>query len=328
MGNIHLRSYGPRATVPSRGIPWTISHVRAKPPGFEPNHPEHVSCIEMRIGRLYHRFVGYLMELVWDPATSTYFSDPVGTVFFVEYGLDDGRGVVRYAITCRHVIEGLIRNNCDHGFLRVNDPHGQGLDFPTNPREWVLSERADVAAIRFDLPAEETYWAYPIERTPEGIMDAQTVFFIGMFALVPGATSVQAIVRTGTIARHSSSIPLCFQADPKESIESIVHLIEMRSWGGESGSPVFVYDERSPEDQYYTDPGYLGRHQARPHLLGMLHGQLEVEKTVSQGGQPIGTSRANSWIGVVIPIGDIQTLLREADVFVVERSSAGGTGSS
>jgi len=254
--------------------------------------------------------VGYIVHEYRDSDSQAASRLPIGTFFFAEHSIGPGAaGCVQYIVTCRHVIEGFIRDSPPKRmFIRVNSgPHGFAEDFEINVGDWVFVDNVDVAVARWTLPAQRQFWAYPVERRqPFGLFPGQNTFFIGMFAGAPGFVSVQAVVRTGNIARVISEVPLRFKADPEETTPCGVHLVEMHSWGGESGSPVFVFDERFPaETPYAFNPGYGPGNEHRPAILGVLHGQFEIAKPVMNDEREIGSANLNAGIGIVIPMRDI-----------------------
>lgn len=262
----------------------------------------------MIVPMLYERLVGYVVEETIDAESNEAVREPIGTLFFVEHSVGPGAGVVRYAITCRHVLEEFKRHEFPKSlFVRINNADGFAEDTPITVDDWVLGEDVDIAVARVTLPPQNPHWAYPVERGQTfGLFSGMNVFFIGMFSLVPGFVSVQAVVRTGTIARTISEVPLCFKENPQESTACVVHLVEMRSFGGESGSPVFFYDERLPvETPVAFNPGYGPGNQTRPALLGVLHGQFEIDKSVTRGQEEVGLAQLNSGIGIVVPLGAI-----------------------
>jgi hypothetical protein len=265
-----------------------------------------ISCTDMHVGIMYGYLVGYAVQEFWDEDGCDYYREPIGTIFFVHSDAVSGR--IRYAVTCRHVIEAMYRNGATKVFVRVNMQDGAFSDFETGIDSWTLSDSSDVAVIRFDLPTEPHFWSYPVERNHRiGLMEGMDVFFVGMFSELPEYTSVRAIVRTGTIAKVIASIPLRFKSNPDEVTQCAATLVELRSFGGESGSPVFAYDSRlPPETQYARDPGYGPGSESRPILLGLLHGYFEIARSVTRGTKRIGETLLNSGIGVVIGIGEIR----------------------
>lgn len=83
-----------------------------------------------------------------------------------------------------------------------------------------------------------------------------------------------------------------------ESISSDVHLIESFAWPGESGSPVYLYEETH---KALPPEGRIGP-ETRPTLIGLLHGHMPIEYY----GQMV-----NSGIAVVVPIKNLYELLQD-----------------
>jgi Trypsin-like peptidase domain len=223
---------------------------------------------DMMISTMYDGLVGYIVQEQWDSESQDSSRFPIGTFFFVEHSVGPGAGCAQYIVTCRHVIEGFIRESSPKRmFIRMNSgAHGFAEDFPIGEGDWVFGGDVDVAVVRWAIPPQRQFWAYPVERSqPFGLYPGQNTFFIGMFSGEPGFVSVQPVVRTGNIARVLSEVPLRFKEDPEESVSCAVHLVEMHSWGGESGSPVF-----------FMMSGFLSRRRMRSTLetgLGTNLGQ-------------------------------------------------------
>jgi len=243
----------------------------------------------MLIDEQFQRHVGYVVDG----------ADPAGTVFFVHETLGPGYGDVQYAITCRHLIDRFVQAGRAPS-LRVNDVNGVCYDVPTDLKEWIVSDRSDVAVTRIGLPPEFPIWTCPVaESDPAPLYAGHDVFFVGMSSLSPGFGSIQAVVRTGRIARASSEVPI-----EMAGVQQVVsaHLVEFRSWGGQSGSPVFFYEENATQ-----------RSRIAPPLLGLLHGQLyNSDSVVDKKDVEIGGIDANAGIGVIIPASEIRHVLMDA----------------
>ncbi len=298
--------------------------------------------LDMLVDNLYERNVGYVVVEVKGER------QPVGTVFFV--GLDlvstlqtemltnanlDPKQLYAvhptYAVTCRHVIEAAL--NAGRTFLRLNKTDGGADDIVSVSSDWVHSERTDISISRLSLPRGFDYWPYPLsarDSTERDLIPGCGVFFVGMFRQLPGSGVVQALVRSGTIARPHVAVPIEIKPGIEQSVEA--HLVEARSWGGESGSPVFVYDEYqrtedsdpisrstwiSPgfERRYFGDirkPRMIRASEVHPELLGLLYGHFEIPTDVTRGEKRIGGVAVNSGIAVVIPVSEIiKTLMSE-----------------
>ena len=125
---------------------------------------------------------------------------------------------------------------------------------------------------------------------------------------------MEALVRSGTVAREKARAVITTDISIGETKEVDAFLIEARSWGGESGSPVFAYtpsysvggrsfEQMLNEDEIYrsiqTMPVEMHFH---PTLAGVLHGHFTIEH---------GGSNQNSGIGIVIPLKAVDEVLKK-----------------
>jgi hypothetical protein len=288
-----VQSYGPLGTQASA----VLSNTRVRDNG---------DPVDMLVESLYQRVVGYLVGDFWQPESQQFERMPIGTTFFVERDLGPGLGSRPYAVTCRHVIEQfrhhVAADTCRGVFLRVNGKSGLAQDVPMRVEDWVLSGNTDLAIAKLNLTLDTPFWCYPIERPqPFGLFEGRGVFFVGMFAESPGIISVQPVVRSGTIARVSASVSVTPNPHSGEEQRISAHLVEAWSWGGESGSPVFAYDDRDKSPKMGFNPGYGVGFELRPALLGVLYGHYRVNLPADMD--------ANSGISIVIPKGAINELL-------------------
>jgi hypothetical protein len=169
----------------------------------------------------------------------------------------------------------------------------------------------DVAVALIDFHVEEEFKAILL-RTDEGSGLAGTaeilhdrklgigneVFVVGLFGKHYGRQRNIPIIRVGNIAMMRGE-PVA----TKYCGETDAYLIEARSIGGLSGSPVFVRAPywRVQDGQMWVNPG------PQFYLLGLMHGHFDVtslhewavdaDETPAQG--------INTGIGVVIPVEKI-----------------------
>jgi hypothetical protein len=279
----------------------------------------------MIVDELYRDNVGYVMADRWDADTQKMVRSPLGTAFFVGVGLGERLrlGTVVYAVTCKHVVlPGPNEDSPQALFVRVNRRDGTLADIPCNQEQWTLNAETDVAVAHLRLGPDLKTWHYPIsEHVRSGepkIKTGHDVFFVGMFAPVPGVDSVEALVRFGAVARHSARVGI--RAYPgTDVIEVDAHLVQGMAWGGESGSPVFAYEQEHKLSGRELDrslsvalTGFpIGdsavEFEIEPRLIGMLHGHYPIDEI------PIGnfTLEVNSGIAIVIPFGKIMATLMD-----------------
>lgn len=270
----------------------------------------------MRIPDLFRKSVTYLYVDEKEPNGKTT-RKPVATAFYV--GFDNQPTSPLYVISAGHVVE----QARPYGslFIRLNRPNGTYEDVPTSPDDWVILPGSDVAAKSLaDLPEEYDIAVIPVKMLAtrdfvrgSDIGPGDDVFFIGLFSQRPGSSRPEPIVRFGNVALiPQDKVKIRIAGDTEITVEA--YLVEARSWGGHSGSPVFVYF--APD----RNPGILmAGGGADPRLLGLVQGHYELEGRLK--GDVVGTEsvRLNAAIVVVIPAAEILELL-ELPKFADERA--------
>jgi hypothetical protein len=225
-----------------------------------------------------------------------------------------------YAITARHVIEAVERKGIDQKvYLRMNRKDGTLGLVSTDIKDWHYypdgSSFVDVATLEWSVPMGilDCQW-FPlrgtnvasqetIERHAIGIGDE--VFLPGLFVNHYGKTKNSPIIRVGNIA-----------AMPDEPVETTAgemeaYLIEARSIGGLSGSPVFVHlgsvrrDHETKMLKYFDTDVYI--------LLGLIRGHWDTETVLPAETEDNRTTEVvNMGIGIVVPARKILETLDQA----------------
>jgi hypothetical protein len=223
-------------------------------------------------------------------------------------------------VTARHVIDG-IRGKADDGkvILRLNDQ-----DTPTSTAvtsvvdDWILhpdGPAVDVCALPLTPPLDRfDHRVYTLDSVvddqvaqDEQIAVGDEVFLPGLFGNHPGSERNIPIVRTGNIAAMPEE-PVRSSLGPMEA-----YLIESRSIGGLSGSPVFV--NLGPVRETPDRPP-LTLHRATIYLLGVMHGHWDVPSP-----DPLmGT--VNMGIAIVSPIKKAVEILEGAEEFRTMKNEA------
>lgn len=242
----------------------------------------------------------------------------LGTAFLVGYE-EDGVNFA-YWVTAKHVLRGaanLSGRDDDFIYLRVNKVGGGVLELATKDEDWSrhpTDEAADVAVIR--LPRNDTVAAkyYPLtsaavksamQREVMGIGDE--VFMVGLFPSHVADEKNSPIIRIGNIA----SMPECPVITPFGDIKA--YLVELRSIGGHSGSPVFVH---LPPGRQDGAGGMKLTFSSVYYLLGVLHGHFKVPKVMIDMFATYGaddSEKVYSGIGVVTPVERvIETIQQES----------------
>jgi hypothetical protein len=137
------------------------------------------------------------------------------------------------------------------------------------------------------------------------------VIFPGLFVHHGGTSRNLPIIRTGTIALMSDEVVT------KEAGPITAYLIEARSIGGHSGSPVFV-NMLAPRHYRAKSPGPLPAPGERRdyYLLGQIRGHLRARDSgeYATSTHPSEDLWVNSGIAMVTPAQDIWDTLSQHDL--------------
>jgi hypothetical protein len=246
----------------------------------------------------------------------------IGSAFFVGVALGLTEQVVEdriaiYAVTAKHVLVSGKGALADRVVLRLNKKGGGVGEIPTEPTDWLLHPEADVAVLPVASNLELfEFRVYPVisaataewvdERT---VGPGDDVFVTGLLVHHPGTTRIMPIVRVGNIA----GLP----EDPVRlrTGEDVVALLEVRSLGGLSGSPVFVhlpFWRDPPEGMVLVGTGAKAVSGGEHRLLGVMHGFYPVGKNdpdrVSGGDENLNTG-----IAVVVLVDRMLDLINSPD---------------
>jgi hypothetical protein len=223
-----------------------------------------------------------------------------GTGFLV---VDDtNKNQTPYIVTAKHVIEGIRNTGLDTVCLRVNLNSGTAKWYSTEMKDWKYHSdtNVDVAIFKSSGDATWDHRFYPLsfsvtQQHIEGskIDSGDDIFLIGLFTQHHGQQKNIPIVRVGNIS-----------AMPIEKIQTKDHLmdgylIEARSIGGLSGSPVFVNlgTTRMIDGQLKTNTNGIG------HLLmGLIYGHYDQGKAFE---------KVNMGIGIVTPVEKVIETINE-----------------
>ena len=221
-----------------------------------------------------------------------------------------------YFVTARHVAKRL--KGRDIYFL-VNSIQGGTISFETGNPWWFhpTDPAVDVALVQIAsdpladvMSVEDSQLATPQLFAQMDIGIGDEVFTTGLFTHAPGAERNIPIVRHGNIAMM-----------PGEKIQTDlgfadVYLIEARSMGGLSGSPVFVRPTmRAKLTANHGKPvDFLGAGHGAT-LLGLMHGHWDIRE--SELNKPSFTHDqrhgVNLGIAIVVPaVKILETLNQEA----------------
>jgi hypothetical protein len=228
-----------------------------------------------------------------------------GSAFLI--GLDqaeEGRVSDTLWVTARHVIDGIRRLGCQDVQLRINTEDGQAAWVSTPISSWFSlpdDPTSDVAvcdAHKFN--AYHLFATGPLQYPHRDLADrvefgvTDEVLVAGLFARRTGNLRNVPIVRMGAIA----------SLDEEEKVqtklgEMVAYLIECRSIGGLSGSPVFVIPQSGPLSGVLP----LAR-GLKFYLLGLIHGHFDVPEADvdhAASGDGLNVEQVNTGIAIVTP---------------------------
>lgn len=236
-----------------------------------------------------------------------------GTVFFVAVGTEAGGHL--YAVTARHCVDrARARGSL---FLRLNAVDG-GVRHVQINSGWVFHPDPNVDAAVLPIPTlpgvrpaaipEETFaLRSSLDEYEIGIGD--DVVVCGLFTQRAGTQRNIPIVRAGIIAAMPDE-PV-FDAITGQSFDA--YLVEARSLGGLSGSPVFTYTgyDRGPEGKVNK----VGRN----FLLGLIRGHWDQKNPASMPDfASDDTGVVNMGIALVTPVQFVREILN-SDELVMQR---------
>lgn len=301
-----------------------------KPVDFDMRIPEHLRQSVVYLGRKLDGAKGPYIHFA-------------GTGFFVhvDSSIKD-RGFV-YLVTAKHVVEQLALGDW---VMRANVKGGGFRDFEgKKDHKWCFHptehDSTDVAVTSIpdvsDLDWVKLHHEFLLDESlfaANGIGAGDDVFIIGLFNRMRGNSRNQPIVRTGNIAL----IP-----DPGERVPSVkiginkyvdadAYLIEARSIGGVSGSPVFVrmtvreevrvgfaQPYRDYPDYYQTSRSYLL--PGPIYCMGLINGHWDIDPMLKNDGAQDDKKKnetVNLGIAIVIPAKKIKETLYHPDL-IAER---------
>lgn len=239
--------------------------------------------------------------------------EPIGTALFVAVPIPSlhDAGVI-YAVTARHVVEGAERNGLPL-FLRMPKRDGTYEDQPAPAEAWERHPKTDVAAaaVRVSIPEDDLRVMSADALATNELLETQAVsegddvFFSGLFAPHYGVGRPQPIIRFGNISLMPRE-PVTVQIDPVTEAQVDAYLVEARSWGGQSGSPAFLYF--APD----RHPGSITFTQGQPTfvVLGIVQGHWR-HKAGALAPDPSGEGliEINMGISIVIPAQKVMEVL-------------------
>ncbi|MEQ1545238.1 hypothetical protein [Methyloglobulus sp.] len=247
---------------------------------------------------------------------------PKGTAFIVaDPSTIDGKVEVVHLVTARHVVEAA-RATGQPLFARGNSARGGIITSQLAYNNWHISQDTDIAifknaplngfvgsCIMLDTFAGQEY----ISTNNIGLGDE--VFFTGLFTAHPGSTNNEPIIRFGNISMMPSE-PVNIQNADHSTSSVKAFLVEARSWGGQSGSPAFVWLNPLRNLGSITLPAINPNEplplSAQPRLLGLVCGHFNISQDITSKSETVDWKVGiNAGVAIVIPAIDIANELKK-----------------
>jgi hypothetical protein len=251
----------------------------------------------------------------------------VGTAFLIARRILDDRVSAAYFVTAKHVIQRVVERSGYSVFLRLNFRNQEAKWIETDLADWHFhpdSDSVDVAVLPYESVSPNELLGHDHISIPSTMatnfdeLDESSrmgagdeVFFVGLFSQHIGTKRNIPIIRVGTIA-----------AMPEEPIAVTkfgamdAYLVEARSIGGLSGSPVFL----NPGPTMEGESGESNKHKIF-YLIGMIHGHWDSPDSTlpSPSRDRYGSDeRFNMGIAIVIPIDKVNEVLNQKAVKELE----------
>jgi hypothetical protein len=193
---------------------------------------------EPRVPRIFDEFIASVFYLYPSQDAAEQGRSAGGTGFLTSISsTTDPREKYTYAVTNKHLIDDI------YPVIRLNTKEG-GIDYlPADQSSWTISVDDDLAILEISLNENHAYYAIPeeyyltekeVEEYDIGAGD--DVYMIGRFVNRDGVLRNTPSARFGNISIMGGEDVEHRLGHLQENIS-----VEMRSIGGYSGSPVFVY---------------------------------------------------------------------------------------
>ncbi len=277
----------------------------------------------VRVPENIFKGVAFIGEVAGRDEAGNAYGDLHATGFFVQVASTQFPQLrFPYVVTAKHVSEDLQDREI---YILVNDKQG-GIAQLTNigPQWWThpTDLTADIAIRQVGSQKNVDFFAV---RTKDFITSEQIkseyvalgdeVFMTGLFSPAPGVKRNMPIIRHGNIAMF-----------PEDQIQTAlgfadVYLVEARSIGGLSGSPVFVrpplrYAIEMPAGStaYFDAIGTFG-------LLGLMHGHWAIRENELNNPQVEHDRKrgVNLGIGIVVPATKILETINRPELTRLRR---------
>jgi hypothetical protein len=253
--------------------------------------------------------------LLRDPKTNN--PRPYGTGFFVAVNSDTGKGSYSYLVTAKHVLKDEKGNDFARVYSRLNTLKGDAQFVPLDliqGGEKLVYTHSDPTVDIAVVPALPSVSIFDFKELPEdmlstketfnqyNIAEGSDVFFVGLFTTYYGEHRNVPIFRFGRMAMFpDETVPwIDYEGQPQEQAQ--LYLIEIQSYGGNSGSPVFfslgASEQRAPQGAVLLNASPLLK------LSGIMRGRfndIQPVRIIQNPTAAIPVTTPNIGIAAVTP---------------------------
>lgn len=280
---------------------------------------------DMRVPDIVLRCCGYVVEYAESDTTGET-ADLWATGFFVSTRPKSHPGGMFLSfVTAKHVVES--RPPFTRQAFLVNSKAGGFVAIQGLLDHWIFHPTADVAVMPVNIPREADVVAFSSEGgsflTPESIREhrlgiGDEVFMPGLFTFAPGNDRATPLLRYGNLAMLPDG-PIQVDSSFAE-----VYLIEARSIGGISGSPVFIRETLTyiTEDKDGKEVRLTGLGPIA-YLLGLVHGHWDIKESEINRQSFIQDRQrgVNLGIAVVVPAHKILETINHPELVAMRESA-------
>jgi hypothetical protein len=234
----------------------------------------------------------------------------VGSAFWIGRNAPgDGRV---YLVTARHVIDGIRSTGLDTVWMRLNHSDSTSKWLSSKVADWYVhpsDASIDVAILASPVPDGFDHRVFPYSRTvtPKFMVEnevglGEEVFIVGLFRHRHGNHRNIPVVRVGNLATIGEE-----RIASKKFGQMDANLIEVRSIGGLSGSPVFINlgSLRLIAGQIRIATGPM------EYLFGLVHGHFDATReTAFDESSDEADEQINTGIAVVVPFHSVDVVIR------------------
>jgi hypothetical protein len=243
-----------------------------------------------------------------------------GTCFFMHIPKENTEFSFGYIITAKHVIEYIKPRSVDQKvYIRFNLKDSGVKLMGASIDRWLYHPQdstIDVAVLKWSPPKIVDYRSLDVSMAAtdeiikkEEIGVGEEVFLTGLFVNHHGKERNIPIVRIGNIAAMPEERVQTKDLGPIEA-----YLVEARSIGGLSGSPVFAH---------LVGVRHMGKASklaaGKVYLLGLMHGHwdLPVTSTEELAKDMSNIERVNMGIAIVVPVSKILEVLDHPELIKI-----------